>query len=88
MPNEADYGACAAVRCNHMCVGMWSSLALKKPRASVEAGSCLGDCHTGDQPAPKFQTDKGMFRRTGGDRTEPGLRGFRPCFPCHLQSFF
>lgn len=25
---------------------------------------------------------------TGGDRTETGLCGFRPRFPCHLQSFF
>lgn len=66
---------------------MWSSLALKKPRASVGSSSCLGDCHTGDQPAPKTQMDKGMFS-TGGDRTGPGLHGFRPCFPCHLQSFF
>lgn len=66
---------------------MWSSLALKKLRASVEAGSCLGDCHTGDQPAPKTQMDKGMFS-TGGDSAEPGLHGFRPRFPCHLQSFF
>lgn len=68
-------------------VDMWSSLALKKPKASVRAGSFLGDCNSGDQPAPKTQMDKEMFCM-GGDRTGSGLHGFRPCFPCHLQSFF
>lgn len=53
----------------------------------MEAGSWLGDCHTGAQPAPKTQMDKGVFS-TGGDRTETGLCGFRPRFPCHLQSCF
>lgn len=46
---------------------MWSSLALKKPKeASVVAGSCLGDCHTGDQ-TQKFRWIKGysVLEETG-----------------------
>lgn len=69
-----------------MC-GYVEQLSPKGAQGFSGAGSCLDDCHTGDQPAPKTQMDKGMFS-TGGDRTGPGLHGFRPCFPCHLQSFF